>query len=67
MFVLKQEQLRRVTERDYTQFEHRFIDVPQTLSVDKVEAIDDVKVIEVPHFRYKPVVEDKVIEVPQVN
>lgn len=65
VFVLKQEQLRRVTERDYTQFEHRFVDVPQTLSVDKVEAIDNVKIIEVPHFRYKPVVEDKIIEVPQ--
>lgn len=65
VFVLKQEHCDRVTEREYTQFQHTFIDVPKTLVVDKIKTIDDVQIIEVPHFKYTPVVEDKVVEIPQ--
>lgn len=64
VFVLKQDHCTRLTERDYTQFEHRFVDVPKCLVVDKIKAVDDVKIIEVPHFKYKPVVEDKIVEIP---
>lgn len=65
VFVAKKEHCTRVMERDYTQFEHRFIEVPQSLVVDKIKAIDDVKIIEIPHFKYTPVVEDKIVEIPQ--
>lgn len=67
IFVLKQEERTRVCERDYTQFEHLFVDVPKALVVDKIELQKQVRVIEIPHFNYKPVFEDKIVEIPLVR
>ncbi|XP_055388927.1 uncharacterized protein LOC129618016 [Condylostylus longicornis] len=64
IFVLKQEERTRVVERDYTQFEHSFVDIPKALVVDKIELQKRTRIIEVPHFNYKPIVEDKIVEIP---
>lgn len=67
IFVLKQDERTRVTERDYTQFQHKFVDVPKSFVVDQIHINEQVKKIEVPHFNYVPVTEEKIVEIPLVS
>jgi len=65
LFVHKQEVHGRVSNKTFTQFEHNFNPVNSIIGCEKFSVHEEVKKIEVPRFVYKPVIEDKVIEIPQ--
>jgi hypothetical protein len=67
VFVNKQEAITRVSEKEFTQYTHKFSDIDKIIYVDKIKPIDEVTVVEVPFFKYKPIVEEKVVEVPCVR
>ncbi|XP_053990692.1 uncharacterized protein LOC128882893 [Hylaeus volcanicus] len=64
VFVNKQEAITRVSEKEFTQYTHKFSDIDKIIYVDKIKPIDDVTIVEVPFFKYKPIVEEKIVEVP---
>lgn len=64
---MKQSERVRLAQRDFTQFDHLFVPVEKRVDVEKLDIKQKVEVIEVPHFNYQPIYEDKIVEVPLVR
>eukprot|EP01071_Lankesteria_metandrocarpae_P000255 Lankesteria_metandrocarpae@DN10396_c0_g1_i1.p1 len=65
LFVYKQQVVERTSNKTFVQFDHEFRNVRAMVEADRFNVQEEVKVIEVPRFVYKPIIEDKIIEVPQ--
>ncbi|KAF8822285.1 alveolin domain containing intermediate filament IMC3 [Cardiosporidium cionae] len=65
IFVAKKEIQERTIEIPHIQYDHKFSKIPKTFKIKKL--VPSVKEIvrEIPREVYKPVIEEKVIEVPQ--
>lgn len=65
IFVYKQDVVSRTADKNFVQFEHSFDPVRKVIEADRFKAVEDLKEVEVPRFIYKPVIEDKIVEIPQ--
>lgn len=65
VFVTKPEICERISEKNYTQYEHNFVEVEASITVDKLVPHSVKHEIEFPRYVYKEYIEEKVLEVPQ--
>lgn len=65
IYIAKKEVQERTIEVPHVHYEHKFAEVSKALKVKKIVPTIKEVVREVPREVYKPVIEEKVIEVPQ--
>lgn len=64
-FVPKMERHDRLTTKNFTQHQHKFIEVVKKLQLDKLVQSNEIKEFNIPRKIYKPVVAENILQVPQ--